>query len=161
MCAVGLARSGVYRPALPADDNDLAVMRRLDELFTAWPFLGSRRMVQMLKEEGYAINRKRVQRLMREMGIAALGPKPKTSKPEPGHRLAGLRLRPQRRNTHFSHQPLHPLAVDRIAFLLQHLYHPPRPEERPGSEQLVEPAHHCQIVVVGRQRRAINARARQ
>ena len=73
---LGLARSGVYRPALPADDNDLAVMRRLDELFTAWPFLGSRRMAQILKEEGYAINRKRVQRLMREMFIAALGPMP-------------------------------------------------------------------------------------
>ncbi len=62
---LGLARSGVYRPALPGDDNDLAVMRRLDELFTAWPFLGSRRMAQMLKEEGYAINRKRAQRLIK------------------------------------------------------------------------------------------------
>jgi len=90
---LGLARSGVYRPALPAGDNDLAVMRRLDELFTAWPFLGSRRMAQMLKEEGYAINRKRVQRLMREMGIAALGPKPKTSKPEPGHKIFPYLLR--------------------------------------------------------------------
>ena len=47
----------------------------------------------MLKEEGYAINRKRVQRLMREMGIVALGPKPKTSKPEPGHRIFPYLLR--------------------------------------------------------------------
>jgi putative transposase len=90
---LGLARSGVYRPALPANDNDLAVMRRLDELFTAWPFLGSRRMAKMLKEEGYTINRKRVQRLMRQMGIAALGPKPRTTKPQPGHKIYPYLLR--------------------------------------------------------------------
>ena len=90
---LGLARSGVYRVTAPANDNDLAVMRKLDELFTAWPFLGSRRMAQMLKAEGLAINRKRVQRLMREMGIAALGPKPTTSKPEPGHKIFPYLLR--------------------------------------------------------------------
>jgi putative transposase len=90
---LGLARSGVYRPALPANDNDLVVMRRLDELFTAWPFLGSRRMAWMLKEEGFAINRKRVQRLMRKMGIAALSPKPKTTRPQPGHKVFPYLLR--------------------------------------------------------------------
>ena len=43
-CALlGVARSGVYRGARPANDNDLALMRQLDELFTGWPFLGSRR----------------------------------------------------------------------------------------------------------------------
>jgi putative transposase len=89
----GVARSGVYRPMAPANDNDLAVRRRLDELFTTWPFLGSRRMAKMLKQESFAINRKRVQRLMRKMGIAALGPKPKTSKPEPGHRIFPYLLR--------------------------------------------------------------------
>ena len=52
---LGVARSGVYRPAAPANDNDLAVMRRLDELFTQWPFLGSRRMAMMLRENGFAI----------------------------------------------------------------------------------------------------------
>ncbi|MBK3662762.1 transposase [Bradyrhizobium diazoefficiens] len=45
-------------------------MQRIDELFTAWPFLGSRRMTAMLKAEGLQVNRKRVQRLMRKMGIA-------------------------------------------------------------------------------------------
>ena len=45
---LGLARSGVYRAPPPANDNDLALMRRIDELFTAWPFLGSRRMTKML-----------------------------------------------------------------------------------------------------------------
>jgi putative transposase len=56
-------------------------MRWIDELFTAWPFLGSRRMTAMLRAEGVFVNRKRVQRLMRLMGIAALGPRPRTSKP--------------------------------------------------------------------------------
>jgi putative transposase len=74
---LGVARSGVYRSPLAAnDDDDLTLMRRIDELFTAWPFLGSRRMTAMLRTEGHAINRKRIQRLMREMGIAALRPKP-------------------------------------------------------------------------------------
>jgi len=88
-----VARWGVYRLAAAANDNDLVVMRRLDKLFTAWPFLGSRRLAQMLREEGFAINRKRVQRLMRKMGIAALGPKPRTSRPEPGHKIYPYLLR--------------------------------------------------------------------
>jgi putative transposase len=89
-----LARSGVYRPKPPAnDDTDLALMRRLDELFTAWPFLGSRRMAAMLRAEGRRINRKRVQRLMRQMGIAALGPKPRTTNPAPGHKIFPYLLR--------------------------------------------------------------------
>jgi putative transposase len=90
---LGIARSGVYRPPQPANDNDLGVMRRLDELFTQWPFLGSRRLTLMLREEGHAINRKRVQRLMRQMGIAALGPKPRTSKPAPDHKVYPYLLR--------------------------------------------------------------------
>ena len=90
---LGIARSGVYRPPVPANDNDLALMRRIDELFTAWPFLGSRRMTAMLRAEGQAVNRKRVQRLMRKMGIAALGPKPRTTKPAPGHKIFPYLLR--------------------------------------------------------------------
>jgi putative transposase len=84
---LGIARSGVYRRPRAANDNDLALMRRIDELFTQWPFLGSRRLARMLREEGQAINRKRVQRLMRQMGIAALGPKPRTTKRAPGHKV--------------------------------------------------------------------------
>jgi putative transposase len=90
---LGIARSGVYRPAPAANDNDRALMRRIDELFTAWPFLGSRRMTAMLRAEGYAVNRKRAQRLMRRMGIAALGPKPRTTKPAPGHKIFPYLLR--------------------------------------------------------------------
>ena len=96
---LGLARSGVYRVPPPANDEELALMRRLDELFTAWPFLGSRRMAAMLRAEGQVlgldprINRKRVQRLMRRMGIVALGPKPRTTKPGPGHTVFPYLLR--------------------------------------------------------------------
>ncbi|HKM82704.1 MAG TPA: IS3 family transposase [Candidatus Acidoferrum sp.] len=86
-CAlVGVARSGVYRPRKPANDNDVALTRRIDELFTAWPFLGSRRMTAMLRAEGVFVNRKRVQRL-------ALGPKPRTTKAAPGHRIYPYLLR--------------------------------------------------------------------
>ena len=90
---LGIARSTVYRPPRPANDDDLGLMRRIDELFTAWPFLGSRRMTAMLRAEGDLVNRKRVRRLMRRMGIAALGPKPRTSKPGPGHRIFPYLLR--------------------------------------------------------------------
>jgi putative transposase len=98
---LGLARSGVYRRPRAANDNDLGLMRRIDELFTQFPFLGSRRLALMLGEQGPAlsaaeglpINRKRMQRLMRQMGIAALGPKPRTTKPAPGHKVFPYLLR--------------------------------------------------------------------
>jgi putative transposase len=96
---LGLARSGAYRPPRPANDNDVALTRRIDELFTAWPFLGSRRLTTLLRAEGHVlgldprINRKRVQRLMRKMGIAALSPKPRTTTPAPGHKIYPYLLR--------------------------------------------------------------------
>jgi putative transposase len=62
-------------------------MRRIDELCLRHPFLGSRRIAGMLSETGDRVNRKRVQRLMRQIGIAALGPKPNASKPAPGHKI--------------------------------------------------------------------------
>jgi putative transposase len=88
-CALlGLARSGVYRTSAPASEDDAAAMRRIDALYTEHPFYGSRRIAFALK-----MNRKRVQRLMRLMGIEALGPKPRTSKPAPGHRIYPYLLR--------------------------------------------------------------------
>jgi len=87
-CALlGLARSGVYRVAPAPDPEDLALMRRLDALYLELPFYGSRRMTLTLRAEGYAVNRKRVQRLMRLMGLAALVPRPGTSRPAPQHRV--------------------------------------------------------------------------
>ena len=90
-CALlGVARSGVYRQRRAANDDDLALMRRIDALFLRWPFLGSRRMVAMLAAEGIRVNRKRVRRLM---GIVPLGPKPRTSKPGAGHKIYPYLLR--------------------------------------------------------------------
>jgi putative transposase len=60
-------------------------MRRIDELYMAHPFLGARRIAVMLRLAGLKANRKRVKRLMRAMGLQALGPKPRTSKPGKGH----------------------------------------------------------------------------
>ena len=77
-CAlVGVARSGIYRPKRVAGADDLAVMRRIDELHLELPFYGSRRMTFELNKEGRGVNRKRVRRLMRVMGIEALVPAPR------------------------------------------------------------------------------------
>jgi len=93
-CAMlGVARSGVYRQPRPANDNDLEAMRRIDALFTARPFFGARRIARTLTEAGFPVDRKRVRRLMRLMGIEALGPKPRTSKPAPGHKIYPYLLR--------------------------------------------------------------------
>ena len=90
---LNLARSGVYRPKpVPAAD-DLALMRRIDELHLELPFYGSRRMTFELNKEGRGVNRKRVRRLMRVMGIEALVPRPGTSKAAPGHKIYPYLLR--------------------------------------------------------------------
>jgi putative transposase len=90
---LGITRSGVYRSPPPANAEDRALMRRIDKLFLAWPFLGSRRMAALLRADGHPVNRKRVRRLMRQLGIAALGPKPRTTKPAPGYRTFPYLLR--------------------------------------------------------------------
>jgi putative transposase len=94
---LSLARSGVYRERQGPDAEELALMRRIDELFLDFPFLGSRRITIMLREDGLSVNRKRVKRLMAAMGLQALGPKPRTSKPGKGHAvfpylLKGLKI---------------------------------------------------------------------
>ena len=88
-----LSRSAVYRPKPVVGADDLAVMRRIDELYLELPFYGSRRMMFELNKEGRGVNRKRVQRLMRVMGIEALVPRPGTSKPAPGHKIYPYLLR--------------------------------------------------------------------
>jgi putative transposase len=90
---LALPRSGVYRPTSGAAADDLALMRRIDELHLKLPFYGSRRMMFELNKEGRAVNRKRVQRLMRVIGIVALVPRPGTSKPAPGHKIYPYLLR--------------------------------------------------------------------
>ena len=72
---------------------DLKLMRRIDEMHLKRPFYGSRRIRDWLQDEGHDINRKRVQRLMRQMGIRALYPKPRTSKPGKDHKIYPYLLR--------------------------------------------------------------------
>jgi len=71
-----------YQPASPSSE-ELAVKRRIDEIYTAWPFYGSRRIHEQLGREGQVVNRKAVQRHMQEMGLIALGPRPGTSRRSP------------------------------------------------------------------------------
>jgi len=88
-----LNRSTVYYQPKPASEEDLKLMRRIDEMHLKRPFYGSRRIRDWLWEEGHDINRKRVQRLMRQMGITAIYPKAKTSKPGKGHKIYPYLLR--------------------------------------------------------------------
>jgi len=88
-----LNRSTVYYQPKPSSEEDLKLMRRIDEMHLKRPFYGSRRIRDWLWEEGYDINRKRVQRLMRKMGIVAIYPKAKTSKPGKGHKIYPYLLR--------------------------------------------------------------------
>ena len=90
-CALlNVARSGVYRPRPETSADDLALMRRIDELYLEKPFYGSRRMTFDLNEEGRGVNRKRVQRLMRLMGLEGLVPRPGTSKAAPGNKITPI-----------------------------------------------------------------------
>jgi len=95
----GVPRATVYRrleaAKQPARENeeDLNLRALIDEEYTNRPFYGSRRMVVYLKSCGYVVNRKRVQRLMREMGLAGMAPGPSTSKPHPQHKVYPYLLR--------------------------------------------------------------------
>ena len=90
---LNVARSGVYRPRPEPSADDLALMRQIDELYLEKPFYGSRRMTFDLNKEGRGVNRKRVQRLMRLMGLEGLVPRPGTSKAAPGNRIYPYLLR--------------------------------------------------------------------
>ena len=90
---LSLNRSTVYYQLQDVSEMDLKLMRRIDEMHLKRPFYGSRRIRDWLQDEGYDVNRKRVQRLMRQMGIRALYPKPRTSKPGKGHKIYPYLLR--------------------------------------------------------------------
>ncbi len=90
---LGLSRSSLYyQPAAESAEN-LRLMRLLDQEYTAHPFQGSRRLTLWLNRHGEAVNRKRVQRLMRLMGLEAIYPKPKLSANRAGHRVYPYLLR--------------------------------------------------------------------
>lgn len=83
---LAVSRSGWYYEPKPVDAEELALMRRIDELHLAYPFYGSRKIGRELRSEGRIVNRKHVQRLMQRMGLVALVPgPPSTSEPAPEH----------------------------------------------------------------------------
>lgn len=90
---LGVSRSGFYYEPVATDPAELVLMRRIDELHLKWPFYGSRKLALELRNEGCEANRKRVQRLMRLMGLEAMAPKPKTSEPHPEHPVYPYLLR--------------------------------------------------------------------
>jgi putative transposase len=91
---LGLNRSSLYYPPAGETAANLRLMRRIDEQYTACPFYGSRKMTAWLKEvHQEEVNRKRVQRLMRLMGLEAIYPKPRLSQAGRGHRIYPYLLR--------------------------------------------------------------------
>jgi putative transposase len=91
--ALNISRGCVYYLPRPVSDADLAIMRRLDRLHLEYPFAGSRMLRGLLAAEGCKVGRRHVKTLMRRMGIEALYRRPRTTKPEPGHKIHPYLLR--------------------------------------------------------------------
>jgi putative transposase len=90
---LGLPRSSFYYEPAEVSTEDLRLMRLIDRQYTARPFYGSRRMALWLEQQGEVVNRKRVRRLMRVMGLEAIYPKPRLSQAGQGHRIYPYLLR--------------------------------------------------------------------
>ncbi len=90
---MSLNRSTLYYEPKGESEENLQLMRRLDEQFLETPYYGSRQMVYHLKRQGYQVGRKRVRRLMAKMGLAVIYPKPRTSQPHPENRVYPYLLR--------------------------------------------------------------------
>ena len=90
---LGLNRSTRYYDSVVETEANLCLMRLIDEQYLATPFFGSRRMALWLSDVGHSVNRKRVQRLMRLMGLEAIYPKPRLSEANPEHRKFPYLLR--------------------------------------------------------------------
>ena len=85
--ALNISRGSVYYLPRPVPEADLAIMRRLDRLHLEFPFAGSRMLRGLLAAEGCKTGRRHVKTLMKRMGIEALYRRPRTTKPEPGHKI--------------------------------------------------------------------------
>jgi putative transposase len=90
---LSISRRSLYYQPKPPPPQEVAIKHRIDELYTAHPFYGSRKLTVLVAEEFGAINRKRVQRYMREMGIAGIVPGPNLSKRASEHRIYPYLLR--------------------------------------------------------------------
>ena len=94
LCALlGVSRSGLYYRSRGTSEEDLALMQAMDRQYLETPFFGSRRMRVWLERQGMVVGRKRVQRLMRTMGLRAIYRGPRTSRPAPEHRVYPYLLR--------------------------------------------------------------------
>ena len=90
---LGVARSTAYYRPEPLGEKDLTLMRLIDEIHLRLPFFGSRRIHDELQDYSHTVNRKRIQRLMRQMGLRALYPRQRTSQPGKGHKIYPYLLR--------------------------------------------------------------------
>jgi putative transposase len=88
-----ISRSGLYYQPVGISQEDLTLMEMIDRQYLVTPFYGARKIAAWLKSQGHRVNRKRVRRLMRVMGIKAIYRRPKTSKPAPGHKIYPYLLR--------------------------------------------------------------------
>ena len=91
--ALNISRGSVYYKPRPVSAEDLALMRRIDELHLDYPFAGSRMLRDMLGRDGFPVGRLHVATLMKRMGIEAIYRRPNTSKPAPGHKIYPYLLR--------------------------------------------------------------------
>lgn len=90
---LSISRSSIYYAPQGESPKNLALMRRIDELFLRYPFYGSRQMARQVRRDGVRVGRHRVRRLMRLMGLEAIYRAPKTSVPHPEHRVYPYLLR--------------------------------------------------------------------
>lgn len=84
---LNIARSSFYYQPQSPSAEELTLLRLIDQQYLETPFYGSRRMSVVLRQQGYEVNRKRVQRLMRQLGIEAIDPKPRLSQAHPQHQV--------------------------------------------------------------------------
>ena len=84
---LAVSRSSLYHRPAELSTEDLAIMALIDRQYLARPYYGSRRMAAWLATQGHVVNRKRAQRLMRLLGLAAIYQRPNTSKPAAGHKI--------------------------------------------------------------------------
>ncbi len=84
---MGISRSGLYYHPKEISEDELSLMKLIDEQYLATPFYGARKMAAWLKSKGQIVNRKRVRRLMQIMELRAIYRRPRTSKATPGHKI--------------------------------------------------------------------------
>jgi len=126
-----ISRSGLYYQPKGISEEDLTLMKLIDRQYLAMPFYGARKITACLKSQGQRVNRKRIRRLMRVMGLKAIYRRPRTSKPAPGHKiypylLSGLKVtRPnQVWAADITYIPMAPLSCPSIPTLCHQYFYP-------------------------------------